>query len=145
LKFEVLNKIFWNTFIESIYSSQIHTMAIRIKFWQLHKTREPYTLTGFEPGIFCSGGGRDNHYATPSWYFWNTFLSWYFQHNLSWSPSFWNPFLSCYFPHCRYVLKLEPENSEIVLSWYFQHNQYRSFGHVILWTIAGVNPTTTEF
>jgi hypothetical protein len=20
---------------------------------------------GFEPGIFCSGGGRDDHYATP--------------------------------------------------------------------------------
>jgi hypothetical protein len=23
------------------------------------------TLAGFEPGIFCSGGGRDDHYATP--------------------------------------------------------------------------------
>jgi hypothetical protein len=21
--------------------------------------------TGFEPGIFCSGGGRDDHYAPP--------------------------------------------------------------------------------
>jgi hypothetical protein len=25
----------------------------------------PITLAGFEPGIFCSGGGRDDHYATP--------------------------------------------------------------------------------
>jgi hypothetical protein len=24
-----------------------------------------YTLAGFEPGIFCSVGGRDDHYATP--------------------------------------------------------------------------------
>jgi hypothetical protein len=23
------------------------------------------TLAGFEPGIFCSEGGRDDHYATP--------------------------------------------------------------------------------
>jgi hypothetical protein len=27
-----------------------------------------YTLVGFEPGIFCSGGGRNDHYATPSYY-----------------------------------------------------------------------------
>jgi hypothetical protein len=24
-----------------------------------------YTLAGFEPWIFCSVGGRDDHYATP--------------------------------------------------------------------------------
>jgi hypothetical protein len=28
------------------------------------KTLKPYALAGFEPGIFCSVGGRDNHYAT---------------------------------------------------------------------------------
>jgi hypothetical protein len=27
--------------------------------------KKPYTLAGFEPGIFCSVGGRDDHYATP--------------------------------------------------------------------------------
>jgi hypothetical protein len=28
---------------------------------------KPYTLAGFEPGNFCSWGGRDDHYAkTPS-------------------------------------------------------------------------------
>jgi hypothetical protein len=27
--------------------------------------KKPYTLAGFEPGIFCSEGGRDDHYATP--------------------------------------------------------------------------------
>jgi hypothetical protein len=27
--------------------------------------KKPYTLAGFEPWIFCSGGGRDGHYATP--------------------------------------------------------------------------------
>jgi hypothetical protein len=29
------------------------------------KHQKPYTLAGFEPGIFCSVGGRDHHYATP--------------------------------------------------------------------------------
>jgi hypothetical protein len=27
--------------------------------------QKPYTLAGFEHGIFCSGDGRDNHYAKP--------------------------------------------------------------------------------
>jgi hypothetical protein len=26
---------------------------------------KPYTLAGFETGIFCSVGGRDDHYTTP--------------------------------------------------------------------------------
>jgi hypothetical protein len=26
---------------------------------------KPYILAGFEPGIFCSVGERDDHYATP--------------------------------------------------------------------------------
>jgi hypothetical protein len=26
---------------------------------------QPYTLSGFKPGIFFLGGGRDDHYATP--------------------------------------------------------------------------------
>jgi hypothetical protein len=26
---------------------------------------QTYTLAGFEPGIFCSVGGRNDHYATP--------------------------------------------------------------------------------
>jgi hypothetical protein len=25
--------------------------------------KKPYILVGFEPGIFCSGGGRDDHGA----------------------------------------------------------------------------------
>jgi hypothetical protein len=29
------------------------------------ETYKPYTLAGFEPGIFCSGGGHYDHYATP--------------------------------------------------------------------------------
>jgi hypothetical protein len=45
-------------------------MAMQIKFFttalQCKKTYlKPYTLAGFEPGIFCYGGGRDDHYATP--------------------------------------------------------------------------------
>jgi hypothetical protein len=32
---------------------------------QCIKTNKPYTLGGFEPGIFCSVGGRDDHFATP--------------------------------------------------------------------------------
>jgi hypothetical protein len=31
---------------------------------QFIKSLKPYTLAGFEPGIFCSGGGRDDRYAT---------------------------------------------------------------------------------
>jgi hypothetical protein len=27
------------------------------------KTQKPYTLAGFEPGIFRSGGWSDNYYA----------------------------------------------------------------------------------
>jgi hypothetical protein len=44
-------------------------MTLHIKFWQRHcnvsRPIKTYTLAGFEPGIFCSGGGRDDHYATP--------------------------------------------------------------------------------
>jgi hypothetical protein len=29
--------------------------------------KKPYTLAGFEPGIFCSVGERDDKYATPPW------------------------------------------------------------------------------
>jgi hypothetical protein len=34
----------------------------------------PYTLAGFEPGIFCTVGGRDDHYATPPGLFCKTFI-----------------------------------------------------------------------
>jgi hypothetical protein len=37
-------------------------------FWAIiamHEFLKPYTLAGFELGIFCSVGGRDDHYATP--------------------------------------------------------------------------------
>jgi hypothetical protein len=27
--------------------------------------KKTYTLAGFEPGLFCSGGGRDDNYASP--------------------------------------------------------------------------------
>jgi hypothetical protein len=44
-------------------------MTIHIKLWQQHfnvyNPKTPYTLAGFEPGIFCSVGGRDDHYGTP--------------------------------------------------------------------------------
>jgi hypothetical protein len=56
-------------FFKRIYFYQIHTITMHIKFWKQHcnlfKTLKPYTLAGFEPGIFCSVGGRDDHYATP--------------------------------------------------------------------------------
>jgi hypothetical protein len=32
---------------------------------QCKNSQKPYTLAGFEPWIFCSEGGRDDHYATP--------------------------------------------------------------------------------
>jgi hypothetical protein len=32
---------------------------------QCINSQKPYTLAGFKPGIFCSVGGRDDHYATP--------------------------------------------------------------------------------
>jgi hypothetical protein len=33
----------------------------------MYKFLKPYTLAGFEPGIFGSVGGRDDHYATQPW------------------------------------------------------------------------------
>jgi hypothetical protein len=44
-----------NTHNDNIYY-QHHNVAI--------KALKPCTLEGFEPWIFCSGGGRDDHYAT---------------------------------------------------------------------------------
>jgi hypothetical protein len=39
-----------------------------------------YALAGFEPGILCSGGGRDDHYAAPEQFmFENTFQNSYFK------------------------------------------------------------------
>jgi hypothetical protein len=45
---------------------------MHIKFWQQHckvhiNSEKPYTLAGFEPGIFCSVGGCDDHYTMPPW------------------------------------------------------------------------------
>jgi hypothetical protein len=31
----------------------------------MYKGLKPYTPAGFEPWIFCTGGRRDDHYATP--------------------------------------------------------------------------------
>jgi hypothetical protein len=53
----------------SIYYSQVHTTTMHIKFCQTAlqcvNSKKPYTQAGFEPGIICSVGGRDDHYATP--------------------------------------------------------------------------------
>jgi hypothetical protein len=41
-----------------------------ITFWHsaaINKDLKPYTVSGFEPGIFCSWGGRDDHKATTPW------------------------------------------------------------------------------
>jgi hypothetical protein len=51
--------IFSNTHNDS--ANKVLTTALRCI-----KTYKPYTLTGFEPGIFCAGGGRDGHNDTPS-------------------------------------------------------------------------------
>jgi hypothetical protein len=44
-------------------------MTMHIKLWQQHCNlqipKNPYTIAGFEPGIFCSVDGRDDHNATP--------------------------------------------------------------------------------
>jgi hypothetical protein len=52
-----------NIFKHSIFLK--HTMAMHIKFWHSTamyiSTPKTYTLAGFEPGIFCSLGGRDDH------------------------------------------------------------------------------------
>jgi hypothetical protein len=67
---KALNNV--NTFFRklSIYFSQVRTMTMHIKFGPQHcnvfKTQNPHILVGFEPGILCSVGGRDDHYATPS-------------------------------------------------------------------------------
>jgi hypothetical protein len=55
--------------LKHLFFSNTHTMTMNFKFRQQHcnvlRPKQPYTLAGFEPGIFCSGGGRDDHYATP--------------------------------------------------------------------------------
>jgi hypothetical protein len=55
--------------IKDYLFSQLHTMTMHIKLLQQHCNvkipKKPYTLAGFEPEIFCSVGGRDDHYATP--------------------------------------------------------------------------------
>jgi hypothetical protein len=38
-------------------------MPMHIRLSQ--RPKKPYTLAGFKPGIFWSGGGRDDHHATP--------------------------------------------------------------------------------
>jgi hypothetical protein len=47
----------------------LYTMTIHIKFWQQHcNVSRPKNLIPWRdsnPGFFCSGGGRDDHYATP--------------------------------------------------------------------------------
>jgi hypothetical protein len=52
-------------------------MATQIKFLttalQCIRTLIPYTLAGFEPGSSFSVGGRDDHYSTPPWQFWQFF------------------------------------------------------------------------
>jgi hypothetical protein len=67
-------KYFW-----SIYFSQIHTLTMHNKLWQLHwNVKRPKNLTpwrGFEPGIFCSWGWRGDHYAYFGDIFWN-FQKW---------------------------------------------------------------------
>jgi hypothetical protein len=40
------------------------TKHIKLRL-QRSNVLKTYTLAGFEPGIFCSACGRDDHYATP--------------------------------------------------------------------------------
>jgi hypothetical protein len=55
----------------SIYFSQVHngpcifTLVMTTDCKSINYFKKPYILAGFEPGIFCSIGGRDHHYATP--------------------------------------------------------------------------------
>jgi hypothetical protein len=55
-------------FFKRIHFSQIDTITMHIKFCQQHCNvyiaLKLYTVAGFEPGIFCSVGRRDDHYAT---------------------------------------------------------------------------------
>jgi hypothetical protein len=73
LFFHILNDyfiyfLFHKIFLKHLFS-QIHTMTMQIKFPQQHcsawRPKKPYPPAGVDPGIFCSGGGRDDHCATP--------------------------------------------------------------------------------
>jgi hypothetical protein len=67
-------KYIWSILRQLPFSFEIFLEAFmflnhaQINFWEQHcnvgiKTQKPDTLVGFEPRIFCSGGGRDDRYA----------------------------------------------------------------------------------
>jgi hypothetical protein len=46
---------------------------MHFKFWQ-QRCNDLKTLAGFKPVISSSGGGRDDHYATPPGHMMNYYL-----------------------------------------------------------------------
>jgi hypothetical protein len=76
---KILTGIFWGA-LNSRITDCFFKRFIFLKYAQLqcilsydsstgmHKFLiKPYTLAGFEPGMLCSVGGRDDHCATPPW------------------------------------------------------------------------------
>jgi hypothetical protein len=49
--------LFWNTLNDNVY----WVLTQDCNVWR----PKTYTLARFEPGLFCSVGGRDDHYAMP--------------------------------------------------------------------------------
>jgi hypothetical protein len=66
-------------FYESFFEALIFLKYAQWKcVWQQHcnvciKAWKPYNLAGFEPGIFCSVGERDDFYDMPAGRFYKTF------------------------------------------------------------------------
>jgi hypothetical protein len=60
----VFFKYFFNAFIFHKHTQWQCTLSFD-KSTTMYKDLKPYTLVRFEPGVFWSWGGHDDHYATP--------------------------------------------------------------------------------
>jgi hypothetical protein len=70
-------QLFWLWYLEWLLKILESFVFIKYTQWQcilrfakstaIYKDLKPYTLEGFEPGIFWSGCGRDDHYSRASW------------------------------------------------------------------------------
>jgi hypothetical protein len=62
-----IERIYYNFLGKNFFSNTHNDSAYHVLTTALQciKAYKLYTLAGFEPEIFLSGGGRNNRYATP--------------------------------------------------------------------------------
>jgi hypothetical protein len=62
-RFDPFNGLFKNLFLSSTHNDNAY--SVMTTALQCINSLKPFTLAGFEPGIFCSLGGCDDYYTTP--------------------------------------------------------------------------------